>query len=177
MPPRCAPTSTNTSSPRTSISALSRRTQAPRITNGQLHIAGEPPSAFDPADHDPATRTTHDRIVIALSSALGIEGLPADEAEPLLDAFNHGILELGEPFALWGAVGIDTPRAADVDDLLDAGAVGDLAARRGARATGAACATSRRCSTAWRRAGRRSSSTPGPACRRRARRRPAGGPR
>ncbi|HYH87822.1 MAG TPA: hypothetical protein VEX67_01235 [Solirubrobacteraceae bacterium] len=106
------------------VSALSRRTQAPRITHNTLHIAGEPPSPFDPKDHDPATRTTHDRIVIALSSALGIEGLPADEAEPLLDAFNQGILELGEPFALWGAVGIDTPRAADVDTLLDAGAVG-----------------------------------------------------
>jgi len=106
------------------VSALSRRTQAPRITNDTLHIAGEPSSAFDPKDHDPATRTTHDRIVIALSSALGIEGLPPDEAEPLLDAFNTGILELGEPFALWGAVGIDTPRPEAVDELLDAGAVG-----------------------------------------------------
>jgi hypothetical protein len=37
------------------------------------------------------TRTGHDRIVISLSSALGIQ-------------------ELGEPFALWGAVGIDAPR-------------------------------------------------------------------
>ena len=125
--------------PEALIAALERRTQAPRITNDTLHIAGEPPSEFDPKDHDPATRTTHDRIVIALSSALGIEGLPPDEAEPLLDAFNNGILELGEPFALWGAVGIDTPRAADVDTLLDAGAVGislpaaALADRRGLR--------------------------------------------
>ena len=124
------------------ISALSRRTQAPRIANGRLHLAGEPPSAFDPADHDPATRAQLDdldRIVIALSSALGIETLPPDEAEPLLEAFNRGILELGEPFALWGAVGLDTPRAADVDDLLDAGALGislpatALADRRGLR--------------------------------------------
>jgi len=127
------------------IAALTRRTQAPRITNGQLHVPGEPPSAFDSADHDPDTRAALadqdglDRVVIALSSALGIEGLPPHEAEPLLDAFNHGVLELGEPFALWGAVGIDTPRAAAVDDLLDAGALGislpaaALSDRRGLR--------------------------------------------
>ena len=82
------------------VSALSRRTQVPRITKGTLHIAGEPPSPFDLADHDPTTRTTHDRIVIALSSALGIEGLPPDEAEPLLDAYNTSAA--WHAFAAWG---------------------------------------------------------------------------
>jgi hypothetical protein len=121
------------------IAALARRSQPPRITGKQLQLAGEPPSPFDPADHDPATRTGHDRIVISLSSALGIEGLPAEEAEPLLDAFNRGIQELGEPFALWGAVNVDAPRPEAVDELLDAGAVGislpatALADRRGLR--------------------------------------------
>ena len=125
--------------PEALVSALNRRSQAPRIARNALHLAGEPPSPFDLTDHDPATRTTHDRIVIALSSALGIEGLPPEEAEPLLDHFNGGILELGAPFALWGAVGIDTPRPEAVDDLLDAGAVGvslpaaALADRRGLR--------------------------------------------
>ena len=127
------------------VSALSRRSRAPRIARNTLQIAGEPPSPLDLTDHDPATRTTHDnldRIVIALSSALGIEGLPPDEAEPLLDAFNKGVLELGAPVALWGAVGIDTPRPEAVDDLLDAGAVGvslpaaALADRRGLRHVG-----------------------------------------
>jgi 6-methylsalicylate decarboxylase len=109
------------------IAALSRRTRAPRIANGMLHVAGEPPSPFDAADHDPHQRgglDDLDRIVIALSSALGIETLPAEEAEPLIDAFNRGILELGEPFDLWGAVSLDAPRASDVDDLLDHGALG-----------------------------------------------------
>jgi 6-methylsalicylate decarboxylase len=121
------------------IAALSRRSQAPRISNGQLHVPGEPPSAFDLDDHDPATRTGFDRIAVALSSVLGIGGLPAHEAEPLLDAFNRGVLELGAPFALWGAVGIDAPRPEAVDDLLDAGALGismpaaTLAGRRGLR--------------------------------------------
>jgi 6-methylsalicylate decarboxylase len=124
------------------IAALSRRTHAPRISDGELHVPGEPPSPFDPADHDPTERARLDdldRIVIALSSALGIEGLPAHEAEPLLDAFNRGILELGAPFALWGAVGLAAPRPEAVDDLLDAGALGvslpaaALADRRGLR--------------------------------------------
>jgi len=124
------------------IAALSRRSQAPRIANGMLHLVGEPPSPFDPADHDPDARARLDdldRIVIALSSALGIETLPADEAEPLLDAFNRGILELGGPFELWGAIALDAPRPEAVDDLLDAGAHGislpatALADRRGLR--------------------------------------------
>jgi hypothetical protein len=129
------------------IAALARRSQAPRVRRTgrgwELHIAGEPPSTLDLTDHDPTTRASladHDnldRIVIALSSALGIEGLPADEAEPLLDDFNRGVLQLGGPFALWGAVGIDAPRPEAVDDLLDAGALGvslsaaALADRRG----------------------------------------------
>ena len=61
------------------IAALSRRTQAPRIANGELHVPGEPPTPFDAADHDPRARADQDdldRSVIALSSALGIEGLP-----------------------------------------------------------------------------------------------------
>jgi hypothetical protein len=124
------------------ISALSRRSQAPRIADGRLHVPGEPPTPFDPADHDPQARADQDdldRIVVALSSALGIESLPAHEAEPLLEAFHHGILELGHPFALWGAVSLDTPRPEAVDALLDAGALGitlpatALADRRGLR--------------------------------------------
>jgi hypothetical protein len=109
------------------IAALSRRTRAPRIANGELHVPGEPPSAFDPAVHDPQARANEDeldRIVIALSSALGIESLPTAEAEPLLDAFNRGILELGGPFQLWGALSLDIPRPEAVDELLDAGALG-----------------------------------------------------
>jgi hypothetical protein len=124
------------------IAALSRRSHAPRIANGTLHLAGEPPSPFEPADHDPHIRAQQDdldRIVISLSSALGIETLPAEEAEPLLDAFNRGILELGEPFELWGAVALDAPRPEAVDDLLNRGALGvslpatALADRRGLR--------------------------------------------
>ncbi len=109
------------------IGLLAARSAAPRLARDgrgwRLELAGEPASAFDPADHDPAARAATDpadRIVISLSTALGIEALPAAEAAPLLEAFNRGILELGGPFELWGAV----QTAADVDAVLDAGARG-----------------------------------------------------
>ena len=106
------------------IAALARRTAPPRLARDgrgwRLELAGEPDSAFALADHDPATRADADRIVVSLSTALGIEALAPDEAAPLLDAYHQGILELGGPFELWGAV--QTP--GEVDAALDAGARG-----------------------------------------------------
>jgi hypothetical protein len=67
-----------------------------------------------------AARDGLDVIGVCLSSPLGIEALPATEAEPLLAAFNEGVLELGPPFALWGATNL----SGGVDELLDAGALG-----------------------------------------------------
>ena len=58
--------------------------------------------------------------MVSLSTALGIEALPADEAEPLLEAYNRGILELGAPFELWAAA----VRPEALDALLDDGARG-----------------------------------------------------
>ena len=106
------------------IAALARRTAPPRLARDghdwRLELAGEPGSAFALADHDPAARADADRIVVSLSTALGIEALAPDEAAPLLDAYHQGILELGGPFELWGAV--QTP--GEVDAALDAGARG-----------------------------------------------------
>jgi hypothetical protein len=85
---------------------------------------------LDLADHDPAARARLaeqdglDRVVLSISSPLGIESLPAEEAEPLLAAYNRGVLELGGPFAAWGAVGLDGAGPDAVDAVLDAGAVG-----------------------------------------------------
>ncbi len=64
------------------------------------------------------------RAALALSSPLGIEGLPRDEAEPLLDVWHDAVLDLGPPFAVWGAVALDGAGAADVDALLDRGVAG-----------------------------------------------------
>ena len=50
--------------------------------------------------------------------------LPRAQAQPVLDAWHDGVFALGEPFGVWGAVALDGARAADVEDLLDRGAVG-----------------------------------------------------
>jgi hypothetical protein len=112
------------------IGALARRPAAPRVVGDgstlRLELAGEPSSALQERDHDPAARAAEaerdgiDRIVVSLSTALGIDALPLEEARPLVDAFNHGILELGGPFELWGTA----LTTGDVDALLDAGARG-----------------------------------------------------
>ena len=109
------------------IGALARRSAPPRLRRDgrgwSLELAGEPPSPFLPGDHDPSARAAGDdadRIVVSLSTALGIEALPPEDAEPLLEAFNRGILELGPPFELWAAA----LRPEALDALLDAGARG-----------------------------------------------------
>lgn len=50
-----------------------------------------------------------------MSSPLGVEALPGDEARPLLAAWHDGVLRLGPAFGVWGAVALDEPDPADVD--------------------------------------------------------------
>ena len=143
------------------IGSLARRSVAPRVVGTgptlRLELAGEPDSALQERDHDPAARAAEaeregiDRIIVSLSTALGIEALPADEARPLVDAFNHGILELGGPFELWGAA----LTADDVDASSTSARAGSTFQPRRWWTGGR-----RPCSTASRRATRRSSSTP-----------------
>jgi hypothetical protein len=115
------------------LDALVRRTAAPRLRRSGagwvLELAGEPPALMDLAAHDPDARAAQldrdeiDRALIAPSAPLGIEALPPAESAPLQDAFNAGILELGDRFGLWAALAPAAgPRA--VDAALDAGAIG-----------------------------------------------------
>jgi hypothetical protein len=114
--------------PEALLAALARRDAPPRLVlHGRewtLELSGEAPSIVALADHDPVVRALEaeraglDVVAIAPSSPLGIESLPADEAQPLLDAFHEGILELGAPFRLWAAP------ALEIDSLLDRGALG-----------------------------------------------------
>ena len=84
------------------------------------------------ADHDPVARALEaerdgiDVVGIALSVPLGIELLPAAEAQPLLDAFHDGVAELGDPFRFWAATALTAPGAGalEIDALLDRGAIG-----------------------------------------------------
>jgi hypothetical protein len=120
--------------PEALVSALTWRREPPLLQRSGggwiLRLRDEPDHPFDPADHDPAQRARLlerdgvERALLAISSPLGIEGLARSQAEPLLHAHNAGLLELGGPFGVWGAVSLRPPDPADVDALLDAGAVG-----------------------------------------------------
>ena len=100
------------------IDALRRRSAPPRLDGWTLHLPGEPPYEVDPADHDPDRRRAAEagRVVLGLSSPLGIEDLPPDEARPLLDAWHAGAAELRPEFDAWATV---TGREPDLDGLRD----------------------------------------------------------
>jgi len=120
--------------PEAFVAALTARSRPPMLRRDglgwRLFLAGEPSCAFDTAEHDPGARAEAlacaglHRAVLALSSPLGIEGLPAEEAQPLLDAWLDGVLELGAPFAAWGAIALDGATEATAVALLDRGAIG-----------------------------------------------------
>jgi hypothetical protein len=65
-----------------------------------------------------------DRALVCLSSPLGIESLPREQALPLIDAYHGGALALGEPFGAWGAIALDRADPRDVDGALQRGCVG-----------------------------------------------------
>jgi 6-methylsalicylate decarboxylase len=116
------------------LGLLAARSEAPRLrrrgASWELELAGEAAAAFDVRAHDPATRAATaasdeiERVLVAPSSPLGIESLPATEAQPLLDAFHTGVLELGGPFAPWGSLALAAAEPAAVDALLGLGAAG-----------------------------------------------------
>ena len=79
------------------LAALARRRRPPLLRRERgrgwvLRIAGEPEWPVDLADHDVARRARLveddglDRALVALSSPLGVEALPGDEARELVDA-------------------------------------------------------------------------------------------
>ena len=83
------------------LRALARRTEPPCLVRRRdgwtLRLHGEGEATFDPADHDPGRRAALveadglDRALVAPSTPLGIEALPAAEAEPLLAAYHDGV--------------------------------------------------------------------------------------
>ena len=119
------------------LRALERRSSPPCATwaGGRWHLQlpGEPAFAVDPADHDPASRAAEvvreglDRALVALSTPVGIEALPAREAEDVLAAWAAASRELPSPLQAWGSVALDLPPTALADAthaVLDAGAAG-----------------------------------------------------
>jgi hypothetical protein len=116
------------------VQALASRSELPfvRHENGLtvLYLAGERPYVIDLTSEDPAHRAGLvaldglDRALVCLSSPLGIEWLPRQQACVLIDAYHDGALSLGGPFGVWGAMALDRADPDDVDRALTRGCVG-----------------------------------------------------
>ena len=116
------------------LEELERRTAAPSLVRREegwtFQVAGEPDSVLAPPAVDAGLRQAElaadgvDRALVSLSTALGIESLPAAESAPLIEAHHRGIEALPGGFGGWGAVQLEVPDPADVDAALDRGCVG-----------------------------------------------------
>jgi 6-methylsalicylate decarboxylase len=116
------------------LDALAARDCLPfvRRTDGLtvLHGGGELPYVIDTAAESADRRAQLlrsdgvDLAVVALSSPIGIEALPHDVATELISAHLDGVLALGDGFAAWGPVAIDSPDPSDVDEVLARGCIG-----------------------------------------------------
>jgi 6-methylsalicylate decarboxylase len=116
------------------LDALAVRDAHPfvRRTNGLtvVHCVGENPYIVDTRSETPAgrARLVHEdglgRAAIALSSPIGVEVLPRDEADALIGAYLAGVEALPEEFVAWGPVALDRVDPDDVDRLLARGCVG-----------------------------------------------------
>jgi predicted TIM-barrel fold metal-dependent hydrolase len=116
------------------IEALARRSALPFVRRERgltvLHMVGDRPYVIDLQAEDPARRAALvredgiDRALVCLSSPIGIEALPRDEAQELLDAYHEGALALPREFGVWGAVALERNDPEDVDRLLDRGCIG-----------------------------------------------------
>jgi 6-methylsalicylate decarboxylase len=110
--------------PEAFVDELRRRSRGPRLDGWELHLAGEPPYAVDPADHDLTARRALDAAdgmdlaLLSLSSPLGIETMAPDEAAPLLEAWHSLADDLEgadvDGYAVWAAANLVE---ADLDGL------------------------------------------------------------
>jgi Amidohydrolase len=95
--------------PPTFIDELRRRQTGPRLDGWTLHLPGEPPYDVCPGDHDVTGRASRESadaalVLVSLSSPLGLEDLPGDDAGRLLEIWHAGAASLPEPFGAWAAV-------------------------------------------------------------------------
>jgi hypothetical protein len=118
------------------IEVLARRSAPPALVRRRegwtFRVAAEPDSILATEATDPELRRADleaegiDRALVALSTALGIESLPDDEALPLIEAHHRGLEGLPVEFGGWGAAPLATsqPDPTSVDAALDRGCVG-----------------------------------------------------
>jgi hypothetical protein len=102
------------------LEALRRRTAHPYLRGWTLHLPGEPPFEVDPAAHDVGLRRRREaadgteKVLLSMSSPLGIEHLPAHEGAELIEVWHESALELADPFLVWAAASVAGP---DPDSL------------------------------------------------------------
>jgi len=116
------------------VAALAARRELPFVRRESgltvLYLAGERPYVINLAGESPDARTQLaaldgiDRVLLCLSSPLGIEGLQRRHALALIDAYHEGALSLDGPFGVWGAIALDRAGPDDVVDVLARGCVG-----------------------------------------------------
>jgi 6-methylsalicylate decarboxylase len=118
------------------VEALSARTEPPMLVRRRegwtFRVAAEPDSilTFDATDAQQRREDLGadgiDRALVALSTALGIETLPAEDSVALIEAHHQGIEALPAEFGGWGAVPLAAPELdpATVDLALDRCCVG-----------------------------------------------------
>lgn len=114
--------------------ALARRSAPPRLRRDAqgwlLELLGEPPFRLGPGPHDPETRGAAvaadgiDVAAVALSSALGVEHLPADEAREIVAAWDEDADAFPARLVAWGSVALADAQPSDIDALLDRGRIG-----------------------------------------------------
>jgi hypothetical protein len=118
------------------VEGLRRRTRTPRLDGWTLHLDGEPPYDVSPGDHDVEVRARRERAesrlaLVSLSSPLGLEDRPGDDAADLLTAWHDGAAALPEPFGAWAAVSRCEPDLAGLALALDSAAQVRPASRPG----------------------------------------------
>jgi predicted TIM-barrel fold metal-dependent hydrolase len=116
------------------LDALAARDELPFVRRDHgltvLHSADEQPYVIDTDGERPSRRRDLlrrdglDAAVVALSSPIGIEALPRDDARELIAAHLDGVRVLADEFGAWGPVALRSPDPGDVDDVLSRGCIG-----------------------------------------------------
>jgi hypothetical protein len=113
------------------MAALAARARPPRVRRDGdgwvLELAGDPEHRIAVAEYDAEARAARveddgvDRALVCMSSVFGVESLPRDEAQPLLDAYAQGVGELPrESFGHWASACVADPQPDEVEARLNA---------------------------------------------------------
>ncbi|MEU9884933.1 amidohydrolase [Sphaerisporangium sp. NPDC051011] len=112
------------------VDSLRGRAKPPFLDGWTLYLDGEAPYEVNPRDHDLDHRLAFNRehgldlALVSLSSPLGIEHLPPEDAWPLIDAYHQGALELPASFRAWASTCVAEIDPSPTAKALDSGFAG-----------------------------------------------------